>query len=173
MSGTLHTRPCCVTHVLIRVKPTRNTLCNTGHNTKMLHKEVTHVKHNQSSVTPDLTHCVILLCWAPGSEKQDDRRFGRSCVMPAASSRSWWRSTPRLYRCSVCPHAPSRRCAWRCATPWDTRSTCRGSDDLHTLGAVPTKLLYSRHQAAEGGKQGNQGDISGTSEYGVRFTHMA
>ena len=28
----------------------------------MLHKEVTHVKHNQSSVTPDLTHGVILLC---------------------------------------------------------------------------------------------------------------
>ena len=37
-------------------------MCNTGHNTEMLHKEVTHVKHNQSSVTPDLTHCVILLC---------------------------------------------------------------------------------------------------------------
>eukprot|EP00966_Prymnesium_polylepis_P200543 4646749-Prymnesium_polylepis.2 len=43
-------------------------------------------------------------------------------------------------------------------------------EDLHRPGAVPTKLLYSRHQAAEGAKKGNQADISGTSQFGVLFS---
>ena len=46
-------------------------------------------------------------------------------------------------------------------------------DDLHASGAVPTKLLYSRHQATEGAKKGNQGDISGTSQFGVLFTQCS
>ena len=46
----------------------------------MLHKEVTHVKHNQSSVTPDLTHCVILLCMLV----QDG----------TLANRAWWRRMP-------------------------------------------------------------------------------
>ena len=46
-------------------------------------------------------------------------------------------------------------------------------DDLHTPGAVPTALLYSRHQATEGAKKGNQGDISGTSQFGVLFTQCS
>ena len=46
-------------------------------------------------------------------------------------------------------------------------------EDLHRPGAVPTKLLYSRHQAAEGAKKGNQGDISGTSQFGVLFTQCS
>ena len=46
-------------------------------------------------------------------------------------------------------------------------------DDLHTPGAVPTKLLYSRHQATEGAKKGNQGDISGTSQFGVLSTQCS
>ena len=46
-------------------------------------------------------------------------------------------------------------------------------EDLHRPGAVPTKLLYSRHQAAEGAKKGNQGDISGTSQFGVLSTQCS
>ena len=46
-------------------------------------------------------------------------------------------------------------------------------DDLFNPGAVPHKLLYSRHQALEGAKKGNQGDISGTSNYGVIFTECS
>ena len=46
-------------------------------------------------------------------------------------------------------------------------------DDLHDPNAIPHKLLYSRHQAIEGAKQGNQGDISGTSNYGVLYTQCS
>ena len=36
-------------------------------------------------------------------------------------------------------------------------------------GAVPHAEAISRHQAMEGAKKGNEGDISGTSKYPVRF----
>jgi hypothetical protein len=41
--------------------------------------------------------------------------------------------------------------------------------DLHTPGAVPHAEAISRHQAKEGAKKGNQGDISGISKYPVRY----
>ena len=46
-------------------------------------------------------------------------------------------------------------------------------EDLHRPGALPAKLLYSRHQAAEGAKKGNYADISGTSQFGVLFTECS
>jgi hypothetical protein len=46
-------------------------------------------------------------------------------------------------------------------------------DELQNPNAVPHKLLYSRYQAKEGAKKGNQGDISGTSNYGVLYTQCS
>jgi len=41
--------------------------------------------------------------------------------------------------------------------------------DLHTPGAVGHAEAFSRHQAQEGAKKGNQGDVSGTSGFGFIF----
>ena len=40
---------------------------------------------------------------------------------------------------------------------------------LHTEGAVPHAEIISRHQAKQAAKRGDQGDISGTSKYQVRY----